>query len=117
MGGQIELEQQIWNRLNMAWALFFLALGFLNLYVANDFFIVQNQLMQLTGLQEIDLKNCAGMFSGSQLDLCNNAQSLEQSWVNFKLFGMMGLTFVFVILQALYLSRYMPEDAVQQEEN
>ena len=29
------------------------------------------------------------------------------TWVNFKLFGAMGLTFVFVIAQALYLGRYM----------
>ncbi len=31
----------------------------------------------------------------------------EEAWVNFKLFGMMGLTLVFVIGQAFYLSRYM----------
>ncbi len=30
-----------------------------------------------------------------------------QTWVNFKLFGMLGLTFVFVLLQSLYLSRHM----------
>ncbi len=36
----------------------------------------------------------------------------ENTWVNFKLFGMMGLTLVFVFAQAFYLSRYMetPED-------
>jgi intracellular septation protein len=34
------------------------------------------------------------------------------TWVDFKLFGMMGLTFLFVIAQALVLSRYMaPESA------
>jgi intracellular septation protein len=34
------------------------------------------------------------------------------TWVDFKLFGMMGLTFVFVIVQALLLSRHMaPESA------
>ncbi len=33
----------------------------------------------------------------------------EQVWVNFKLFGMLGLTFLFVILQSFYLSRYLPE--------
>lgn len=27
-------------------------------------------------------------------------------WVNFKLFGVLGMTFLFVILQAVYLSRY-----------
>jgi intracellular septation protein len=39
----------------------------------------------------------------------------EATWVNFKLFGMMGLTFVFVIGQALYLSRYMPEEKPEGE--
>ena len=32
------------------------------------------------------------------------------TWVNFKLFGGMGLMFVFVIAQALYLSRHMKEN-------
>jgi intracellular septation protein len=117
MGGQLELENKIWQRLNMGWALFFLALGFLNLYVANDFFIAQSQLMELSGLREIDFDNCAGLFSGSQLDMCNNAHSLEQSWVNFKLFGMMGLTLVFILLQALYLARYMPAAETTNEES
>lgn len=31
------------------------------------------------------------------------------TWVNFKLFGMLGLTLVFVLLQSVYLSRYLPE--------
>jgi intracellular septation protein len=31
----------------------------------------------------------------------------EAVWVNFKLFGMVGLTLVFVFAQALYLSRFM----------
>jgi intracellular septation protein len=31
----------------------------------------------------------------------------EETWVNFKLFGMMGLTLVFVFAQAFYLGRYM----------
>jgi intracellular septation protein len=34
----------------------------------------------------------------------------EQAWVNFKLFGLMGLTLAFVFAQALYLSRYMDTD-------
>ena len=32
------------------------------------------------------------------------------TWVNFKLFGMLGLTLVFVLLQALYLARYLKID-------
>jgi intracellular septation protein len=34
-----------------------------------------------------------------------------ETWVNFKLFGGIGLMVVFVLLQAVYLSRYMKEDA------
>ena len=33
----------------------------------------------------------------------------RDTWVNFKLFGMLGLTVVFVVLQSLYLSRYIAE--------
>ncbi len=34
----------------------------------------------------------------------------EEIWVNFKLFGMLGLTLVFVILQGVYLARYMQDE-------
>ncbi len=33
----------------------------------------------------------------------------ENVWVNFKLFGLLGLTFVFVLVQAFYLSRFVEE--------
>ncbi|MGX2039466.1 septation protein A [Methylocaldum sp. MU1018] len=32
-----------------------------------------------------------------------------ETWVNFKLFGLLGLTFVFVVAQSFYLSRFLPE--------
>ncbi|MBF0282229.1 MAG: septation protein A [Zetaproteobacteria bacterium] len=31
------------------------------------------------------------------------------TWVNFKMFGLMGATFAFVILQSLYVSKYLKE--------
>ena len=34
----------------------------------------------------------------------------EEAWVNFKLFGMLGLTFVFAIAQAVWLSSKMPAE-------
>ncbi len=36
-------------------------------------------------------------------------------WVNFKLFGMLGLTVVFIVLQSVYLSRYMVEPSTKGE--
>lgn len=38
----------------------------------------------------------------------------RDTWVNFKLFGMLGLTFVFMILQSIYLSRHLPEAGVRE---
>lgn len=32
------------------------------------------------------------------------------TWVNFKLFGMLGLTLLFVVIQALFLARHLPEE-------
>jgi len=32
------------------------------------------------------------------------------TWVNFKLFGLLGLTVVFVVAQSLYLARHIPPD-------
>jgi len=74
MSHAIKAPAPVWSRLNLAWVVFFLFMGAINLYVAFNF--------------------------------------SEDTWVNFKLFGMMGLTLVFVFGQAFYLSRYMeaPEE-------
>lgn len=72
MGANIELPAAIWPRINMAWALFFVFLGFVNMYVMYSF--------------DTD------------------------TWVNFKLFGMTGLTLVFVLGQGLYLARFMKNE-------
>jgi intracellular septation protein len=69
---QIQLPDPVWERLNLAWAGFFLAMGVLNLYVAYSF--------------------------------------SEEAWVNFKLFGGMGLMFAFVLAQGYFLSKYLEED-------
>jgi intracellular septation protein len=39
------------------------------------------------------------------------------AWVNFKLFGLMGLTFAFIILQGLYISRYTQVEQKAESEN
>lgn len=36
------------------------------------------------------------------------------TWVNFKLFGLMGLTLAFVIIQAFYLARHMKSDELEE---
>jgi intracellular septation protein len=39
----------------------------------------------------------------------------RDTWVNFKLFGMLGLTLLFIVLQSFYLSRYMTESPPDSE--
>jgi intracellular septation protein len=36
------------------------------------------------------------------------------TWVNFKVFGLMGLTFVMFIITGIYLYKYMPNDEEEQ---
>lgn len=38
----------------------------------------------------------------------------RDTWVNFKLFGMLGLTLVFVVLQSLYLARHMEDSGTKE---
>ena len=88
LDSNISLPSPIWPRLNMLWTGFFIIMGVANLYVAFYF------APELTAQERTDL------------------------WVDFKLFGMMGLTFIFVILQAIYLARYIQEsdsDKIQEE--
>jgi intracellular septation protein len=72
MGKQVRLPEPVWDRLNIAWVLFFILLGVLNLVFAFRF--------------------------------------STDVWVNFKLFGSLGLTVLFVIAQAFYFSRHVLED-------
>jgi intracellular septation protein len=113
----IEVPLPVWRRLNLFWGLFFILLGFLNLYVASGFFSAEQQLTELSGIQHIDFDHCSDQFQGKQLEMCNTAHTLEDQWVNFKLFGMMGLTLVFIVLQAFYLARHIREPELKTEEN
>lgn len=72
LGESVQLDRPLWRRLNVAWAMFFLVLGALNLYVAFQF--------------------------------------SENVWVNFKLFGVLGLTLVFALAQGLWLASKMPAE-------
>jgi len=72
MAHAVELPEVVWMKLNLAWVVFFTAMGFANLYVAFTY------------------------------DLA--------IWVDFKTYGMLGLTILFVILQAVFLAKHMPDD-------
>ncbi|MEN8169151.1 MAG: septation protein A [Pseudomonadota bacterium] len=113
MAHAIEAPRQVWKRLNLSWVGFFIAMGFANLYVASFFFQAERKLNQAAGSTIVDTEQCDSL-SGQLLQLCQHAKLMEDNWVDFKLFGMMGLTFLFVIGQAFYLARYMPEQVDEE---
>jgi intracellular septation protein len=80
MSEGLALPEPVWFKLCVAWGIFFLFKGALNLYVAYTY--------------------------------------PTDFWVNFKLFGGMGLMILFVIAQALWLAKYVPDerDAKQEPE-
>ena len=77
MGKQIALPDTVWRSLNWAWAGFFMVLGLLNLYVAFYY------------------------------NLDANSEVRTASWVNFKVFGLFGLTLVFAIGQMFFLAKHI----------
>ncbi len=66
-----------WNRLNLIWVVFFVAVGFLNIYVAYNF--------------------------------------EQATWVKFKVFGLMGITFVFMLVQTFWVAGIIGDDADEDE--
>jgi intracellular septation protein len=72
LGKELELPDNIWNNLNLAWAIFFAVLGAINVYVA--FYMSQ------------------------------------EIWVNFKVFGLLGVTLLFTVLSGIYLYKHMPKE-------
>lgn len=71
MGANLELPSPVWKKLNIAWASFFISVGFINIYVMQNF--------------------------------------NTDDWVTFKTFGVPGLMLIFIIVQMLFIYKYIPE--------
>lgn len=114
MAHAIEAPKPVWSKLNISWTLFFIVMGIANLYVAGLFFEAETLLNQAAG-NLTGLDGCVGNLTPHIQSLCDLAKASEEDWVNFKLFGMLGLTLIFVIGQAFYLAKYMQEGEESDE--
>ena len=85
LGLQLALPDAVMRRVNLSWGLFFIVTGALNLYVA--------------------------FYYGLDLD----AATRIKIWVNFKIFGLFGLTLAFTLIQGLLISKHMP--AAEQDKS
>ncbi|MBD9503417.1 septation protein A [Pseudomonas sp. BGr12] len=71
MGHAVHLTDSLWAKLNVAWVLFFLICGCVQLFVAFTF---------------------------------------QDYWVDFKVFGSLGMTLLFLIGQGVFLARHMHDE-------
>lgn len=71
MGHAVNLTDSLWAKLNVAWVLFFLICGCVQLFVAFTF---------------------------------------QSYWVDFKVFGSLGMTLLFLIGQGVFLARHMHDE-------
>ena len=110
MGKELQLPRNTWVNLTWFWSFGFILIAIINAFFVNTALSARNQFLNGGVLVDpkIDLKN----FDCSQSpleNLCLVAQSSEESWVNFKLFGTLGLTLVLIVITVLMLSKHIKE--------
>jgi len=110
MGKELQLPRNTWVNLTWFWSLGFIIIAIINAFFVNTALSARNLFLNSGSIVDpkIDLKN----FDCSQSpleSLCLLAQSSEESWVNFKLFGTLGLTLVLIIITVLMLSKHIKE--------
>ncbi len=113
MGKELQLPRNTWVNLTWFWSLGFIIIAIINAFFVNTALSARNLFLNSGSIVDpkIDLKN----FDCSQSpleSLCLIAQSSEESWVNFKLFGTLGLTLVLIIITVLMLSKHIKEKQI-----
>jgi intracellular septation protein len=83
------------------------AVAAINAVYVNSALLARSNFLSTANISgEIELQevNCSiSPFS----DACFIAQQTEDAWVNFKLFGTLGLTFLLLIITVLMISKYI----------
>jgi len=107
LGKEIGVPENTWKKITWLWGIGFLVIASINaIYVnsaleARDNFLAATNISGDIELQEVDCS--ISPFS----DVCFIAQHTENAWVNFKLFGTLGLTFLLLLITLLMLSKYI----------
>jgi intracellular septation protein len=110
LGKELELPVNMWRQLSWLWGLGFTGIAIVNAYYVNLALGAREALFTATELDskiELTALDCA---STAMEQLCIVAQQSEESWVNFKLFGTMGLTFLLIIITIIFIKNYIKED-------
>ena len=110
LGKELDLPKIVWRQMSWIWGLGFVGIALVNAYYVQLALSARDALF---GSTDLDLKieltelDCVAT---TMPDLCNIAQQTEESWVNFKLFGTMGLTFILIIITVIMISKYTKQE-------
>lgn len=108
-GKELKLPSLIWRRITWFWGAGFVAIAILNGYFVRLALSTRELLFASTTLdKKIELTELECVTTTAE-QLCKNAQQTEQAWVNFKLFGTMGLTFVLILITVVFISKHIKE--------
>jgi intracellular septation protein len=99
-----------------------LALAFLISQFVGEKSLLKRMLEQNISLpshvwRNLNLAWVSFFFLGGALNLYVAFHYSKDVWVNFKVFGLLGLSIVFIILQGIYLARYLKDDENASENN
>ena len=109
LGKELVLPRSTWERLNWIWGFGFVGIALVNAYFVNAALSARKTFfdsVQIDTKIELSEVDCSKTFLEN---LCSNAQQTEQAWVNFKLFGTLGLTLLLIVITVVILSKHIKE--------
>jgi len=107
LGKEINVPDNTWKRVTWLWGIGFLIIAAINAIYVNSALVARSNFLSTANISgEIELQeiNCS---ISPYTDACFIAQQTEDAWVNFKLFGTLGLTFLLLIITVLMISKYI----------
>ena len=110
LGKELDLPKAVWQQMSWIWGLGFVGIALVNAYYVQLALGARELLFSSTDLDpKLELTEIECVTTTMQ-DLCLAAQHTEESWVNFKLFGTMGLTFILIIITVMMVSKYTKQE-------
>ncbi|CAB5500664.1 Intracellular septation protein IspA [Bathymodiolus thermophilus thioautotrophic gill symbiont] len=107
LGKELDLPDSVWRWLTWLWGLGFVGIAIVNGYFVRLALATREELFAMTTLdKKIELTELDCVTTAA-VQLCQNAQQAEESWVNFKLFGTMGLTLILIVITVIFISKYI----------
>ena len=107
LGKEINIPKNSWKNITWLWGIGFLVIALINAVYVNSALEARSSFLSTANISgEIELQeiNCS---ISPFTDACFIAQQTEDAWVNFKLFGTLGLTFLLLIITVLMISKYI----------